>query len=161
MQAGTAALFEVAGVSRECQEGAAGPGSSALATAVELEAVALLLRRGHKVAVPVVDDDGVDLVVNYRTTVQVKVTRQRNGSGTPHLQLKRNSYDRRRVRVDGSVARPRGRGLAAHVDVLLVLVAGVGWYVLPRSVVNPSGVVFTAALDQWFEAWSVFDAAGE
>lgn len=49
-----------------------GIGSSAFgAKAVHL-AIAELLRRGHRVAVPVVDDDGVDLVVDYRVTVQVK-----------------------------------------------------------------------------------------
>jgi hypothetical protein len=40
-------------------------------------AIVALLRRGHNVAVPVVDDDGVDLVVDYRTTVQVKSSRYR------------------------------------------------------------------------------------
>lgn len=35
-------------------------------------AIVELLRRGHRVAVPVADDDGVDLVVNYRLRVQVK-----------------------------------------------------------------------------------------
>lgn len=34
--------------------------------------IAKLLALGHRVAIPVVDDDGVDLVVDYRRTVQVK-----------------------------------------------------------------------------------------
>lgn len=37
-------------------------------------AIAECLERGFHVAVPVVDDDGVDLIVNYRNTVQVKST---------------------------------------------------------------------------------------
>jgi hypothetical protein len=45
------------------------------ATAKGHRAVALLIARlleiGHKIATPVVDDDGVDLIVNYRITVQV------------------------------------------------------------------------------------------
>lgn len=40
----------------------------------EHRAIVALLERGHKVAVPVVDDDGVDLIVDYRLTVQVKST---------------------------------------------------------------------------------------
>jgi hypothetical protein len=38
----------------------------------ELRAILRLLDLGRKVAVPVVDDDGVDLVVDYRHRVQVK-----------------------------------------------------------------------------------------
>lgn len=46
--------------------------SSATGKVSELAATARLLALGRKVAVPVVDDDGVDLVVDYRVRVQVK-----------------------------------------------------------------------------------------
>lgn len=38
----------------------------------ELVVASRLLAAGHHVAVPLVDDDGVDLVVNYRFRVQIK-----------------------------------------------------------------------------------------
>jgi hypothetical protein len=41
-------------------------------TACELRAIANLLELGHKVAVPVVDDDGVDLVIDYHLRANVK-----------------------------------------------------------------------------------------
>ena len=47
----------------------------------EQAAIDRLLRLGYKVAVPVIDDDGVDLVVNYRHTVQVKSTQHINRGG--------------------------------------------------------------------------------
>lgn len=45
-------------------------------------AIAELLKRGHKVAVPVVDDDGVDLVVDYHVKVQVKSANTSVSTGT-------------------------------------------------------------------------------
>lgn len=54
------------------------PGDAAIGVAAEQLAIAALLRRGHKVAVPVVDDDGVDLIVDYRIRVQVKSGRRRD-----------------------------------------------------------------------------------
>lgn len=42
-------------------------------------AIARLLTLGHHVAVPVIDDDGVDLIVNYRLKVQVKSSSLRDG----------------------------------------------------------------------------------
>lgn len=48
------------------------PSCSAVGLLGEQLAIVELMRRGHKVAVPIVDDDGVDLVVNYRLRVQVK-----------------------------------------------------------------------------------------
>jgi hypothetical protein len=38
----------------------------------EFAAIVELMRRGHKIAVPLVDDDGVDLIVDYHVKVQVK-----------------------------------------------------------------------------------------
>lgn len=146
-----AALFEVLATARVAPSVLLPSAHGAVA---ELEAQALLVARGHKVAVPVVDDDGVDLIVDYRTLVQVKTTRQVNSQGVPHVQFKRNSYQRRR---DGSLRNRGGRGLPPHVDVVLVQVAGVGWYVVPRASVPSSGIVFGPGMDQWREAWDVFD----
>lgn len=50
---------------------------AAIGVAAENLAISVLLRRGHKVAVPVVDDDGVDLIVDYRLRVQVKSSSRR------------------------------------------------------------------------------------
>ena len=49
-----------------------GLSSGAIGAVSEHLVVARLLDLGRRVAIPVVDDDGVDLVVDYRTTVQVK-----------------------------------------------------------------------------------------
>ena len=46
--------------------------SSAHGKIAEHLAIVELTRRGHRIALPVTDDDGVDLIVDYRTTVQVK-----------------------------------------------------------------------------------------
>jgi len=46
----------------------------------ELQVACRLLELGHKLAKPLFDDDGVDLIANYRTTVQVKGSR--NGTST-------------------------------------------------------------------------------
>lgn len=54
------------------QEASSRKDCSAYGAVAEHLAVVELLRRGHRVAIPVVDDDGVDLVVNYSLRVQVK-----------------------------------------------------------------------------------------
>jgi hypothetical protein len=128
--------------------------ASATGAVAELVAQGILIDRGHKVAVPVVDDDGVDLIVDYRTLVQVKTTGMVNGSGVPYIHFKRNSYRRRQ---DGTRVARGGEGIPAHVDVLLILVRDIGWYVVPRESAPASGVVFGPGMDQWREAWSVFD----
>lgn len=67
-------LFDVApaAINEETRSGLL---TSAAGRACELLVAARLLELGHKVAVPIVDDDGIDLIVNYRTTVQVKSSR--------------------------------------------------------------------------------------
>lgn len=66
-------------------------------------AIVELMRRGFKVAVPVVDDDGVDLVVNYRLRVQVKSSgRQRVEPlrGYVYYQYAWSQLDRSRGKCD-------------------------------------------------------------
>ena len=46
--------------------------STALGKVAELQLASELIQRGHKIAVPICDDHGVDLVVDYLLRVQVK-----------------------------------------------------------------------------------------
>lgn len=143
-------LFEVPEAERASRVGVS---TSAVGMASQMDVVATLLRLGHKVAVPVVDDDGVDLVVDYRWKVQVKFTSLVSANGLPILAATRMV----RARKGGVV---KWRTVAAHVDVLVCVVAGVGVYVMPAAVVmDKRNVSFGASMDQWREAWSVFDAA--
>lgn len=144
------ALFEVAAVAGGVD---AGVTTSASGMATQMEVVAELLRRGHKVAVPVVDDDGVDLVVNYCVKVQVKFTSVTNPNGIPILSARRMT---RRRPGEGVT----WRAIADHVDVVVVLAAGVGFFVFPWSVVTAKrNVALGPGMDQWRGAWSVFDAS--
>jgi hypothetical protein len=128
-------------------------GTAAVGAAAEHEAISVLLRRGLKVAVPVVDDDGVDLVVGYRVAVQVKYTAQTTRDGCPLLCVAR--WVRRHASEQ-----PVWKPFPAHVDVLMVLVEGVGWYVIPRERVGDRrNMTLGRSMDEWREAWSVFDAA--
>lgn len=107
-----------------------------------------LLARGHKLAVPLVDDDGVDLVVDYRLTVQVKSRRVQQLETRPGYVY------------DAVVFKAPGRA-----DVL-ALTAADRWWFIPRSEVpNRSG--FSLLLDatrgraarfqEYEDAWWVFD----
>jgi hypothetical protein len=66
--------------------------SSAHGKAVEMKLAAMLLERGHEVAIPL-NDSGVDLVVDYQLRVQVKSCgvklRDVNGSSYPLSGLRR------------------------------------------------------------------------
>lgn len=144
-------LFEVAAAAVDERDGVF---TAAKGTATELEVIARLLRLGHKVATPVVDDDGVDLIVDYRTLVQVKYT------GLKHPKTGAGIFcPIRTVRAREGDARRRV-SIAAHVDVVVVEVAAVGFFVVPRDVIGDRrNVYFGPGMEQWREAWSVFDAA--
>lgn len=58
-----------------------GPTTTLRGALSEMRAIQVLLERGFKVAIPVVDDDGVDMVVNYRRTVQVKSSARMGHAG--------------------------------------------------------------------------------
>src|SRR4051812_22007468 len=60
-----------------------------IAKAVEMMLAAKLMLLGHHVAIPL-EDDGVDLIVDYRVGVQVKSTLSRNSSGSLKLKLRRS-----------------------------------------------------------------------
>ena len=144
-------------VPKNVTETAFAPGHSRWSASIgaigEARLVAELLWRGHKVARPVSDDDGVDLVVNYRTTVQVKTcARPRKVHGKsqfPHYHF--------------NLSRP-DRWLASHIDVIALHAVDAGyWWLLPRHVIGTqkgiqvpvaAGKSFAA---QWREAWDVFD----
>lgn len=87
--------------------------SLAIGTAAEMLLVAELLKRGNKVALPVVDDDGVDLIVNYRLAVQVKSRTQGTSKKNP---------------ISISLA------FREHVDVLAIYLADIhAWWHVPRD----------------------------
>lgn len=150
MAAEAVPLFEV--VDAVAPVDVSGIGSSADGAVAEHEAIARLLSLGHKVAVPVVDDDGVDLIVNYRVPVQVKWTSQNDPAGFPRMQLGRW------VRAHpGAPKRFRG-AIAPHVLVVLVRVARVGWYVVPADRLRGlRNVSFGRCRDEWREAWDLFE----
>lgn len=95
--------------------------SSAYGALAEHMAVTELLRRGFKVARPVVDDDGVDLIVDYRITVQVK-----------------NSYRRAQIRNGRSYTGwswgSKGTWQEAQVFILHGSSgSGSRWWIVPRG----------------------------
>jgi hypothetical protein len=96
----------------------------------ELRAEVELLIRGHKVAHPGTDDDGVDLVVDYGIAVQVKTTGA-SRDGKWHVNL--NSMRSGERRTDESL-----KGcLRQHVDVLLVHAYPIdAWWCIPRSALS-------------------------
>lgn len=150
MGALSAQLFEVAAA--EAVVSVAPVSTSAAGMATEMEVIAELLRRGRKVAVPVVDDDGVDLVVDYRWRVQVKFSSLTSPNGVPILCVSRNV--RRHANEPLSMRR-----MAPHVDVLVAAIEGVGLYVIPAALVREKrNVSFGPSMDEWRGAWSVFDA---
>jgi hypothetical protein len=110
--------------------------ASRLGVLSEHAAISKLLAVGWHVAVPVVDDDGVDLVVNYRHKVQVRGTR----ATTPNaVNCWVFSYSKRYgYRHDGS-RRPRPTQMAA--DFLLCHAAPIdAWWVVPREWLHEAGL---------------------
>jgi hypothetical protein len=132
----------------------AGPINRA-AYAAEQELISRLLLMGCHVAVPVVDDDGVDLIVDYRIKVQVKTTAQRNSSGALVLRMaNRRASERKR----------ENRGwLRDHVDVLAVKAIDSGaWWFIPADAARGRSGSFSLherggrGLSCWHEAWHLF-----
>ena len=128
---------------------------SALGMAAETLLISELLERGHKVAVPVIDDDGVDLIVNYTLKIQVKSTAIRNSAGALKVELCRSCY-----RNAGGEA--RDRSIKAHVDILAVFARDHReWWFVPRHALRSSKRLSLAdsspTYGAWREAWDVFD----
>jgi hypothetical protein len=123
--------------------------------ASEVAAIGRLLALGHRVAIPFVDDHGVDLVVNYRVVVQVKGREAQQVAGmTYNFSLKR-------------LQQPE---LRRHLDVFLFHAQDIDvWWVVPRAALDELGVVSNVCLgttyasrfrdlDRFREAWEFFDA---
>lgn len=137
--------------------------SGVLGAVSEQLAVVRLLELGHKVARPVVDDDGVDLVVNYRVTVQVKSSRLAEIRARKHLyrfHVFTNSTKRWYADVylfHGTGDSGRERGL---------------WWVVPGEALRAAGAKTSVSVDPdkatgwsgrlapYLEAWDLFERLG-
>jgi hypothetical protein len=123
----------------------------------ELRAEIHLLERGHKVARPGTDDDGVDLIVDYRAAVQVK---SRNG-----MTLSRGrgcwEFD---VRLE---KKPQGgnevrRRSFEHIAVFICHAHEIdAWWIIPAAALPPNGVgririTPGGHYNQWRNAWHIF-----
>jgi hypothetical protein len=149
-------LFDVA-VKVDDADGAPSPGTIGLGVAAEMLLVAALLERGHKVAVPIADDDGVDVIVDYRLKVQVKSSAYRDAR-TGNLAVVIDDRRGHRARGYGQ----RSRGLRDHVDVVAVYARDTGtWWHVPRDALpatrklrlNEQGRTGVSA---WRGAWDVY-----
>lgn len=129
--------------------------AAAFGASVEHEVISILLRQGHKVAVPVVDDDGVDLIVDYRTTVQVKGKRDDGRRDYPRFTMVQTNVRRNMA----GESRPRRSAVRSHVDVFVFFVEGAGWWIVPRDQLTPWSVTLGPEYARWRGAWHVFGRA--
>lgn len=118
--------------------------SSTRGAAAEQYVIAQALRHGFRVAVPVVDLDGVDLYIfssrGELATVQVKTAKRHRR--TWRLGLDNNT--RRRYTVDAFVA------VAPGFEKL---------WIVPGAVL--ADLQYNVALrDKWLDRWDVFEAVG-
>jgi hypothetical protein len=142
-------LFETAPDDAEAGQDEQDTNYQRLGVAAELMAISKLMFAGHHVAQPVTDDDGVDLIVDYRTLVQVKSTGHQN-NGVFQVGLESSRVRERR-------AAPQG--LKPHVDVLLVYARDIeSWWVIPSTAVPRARTICLGRdYDQWREAWELFE----
>ena len=117
--------------------------ASLVGAAAQFMLAGKLMALGHRVAVALVDDDGVDLIVNYRTLVQVK------SSG----------YRERRDQLSVDL------GIAPHVDAVALHANDNGsWWIVPAHLLRGMSRVrvserHATRYGPWCEAWHVFDGA--
>jgi len=145
-------LFDVDAYVTTCAE-TNNVGSHALGKMAEMLLVVELLKRGHKIALPLVDDDGVDVVVNYRKAVQVKsVGRPLPGQAFHFLTLRKMNV--------GNGER-RKMALAEHVDVLAVYAhdACAWWHIPAAEITGRKNLTLGPKQAQWRDAWHVYDVA--
>lgn len=125
-------------------------GTSAYGAVAEQLAIAELLLRGHRVAVPVVDDDGVDLVVDYRVRVQVKNAHRRDVETVPGYSYPASSWGSKRGWRDA--------------DVFMLHSAGRWWIVPAWELVGHGKTLLvyadslrgrSASIGQYEDAWHV------
>lgn len=121
----------------------------ALGISAEMLLTARLLELGLKVAIPVTDDDGIDLIVNYGIKVQVKSTAYRRQNG--HIRVKNYRGSR------------GGRAMiATHVDIIAVYARDTRtWWFIPRDDFRSQiELIETKPVDPWREDWTIFDRMG-
>ncbi len=163
-------LFEVEPISRRARNG--GLSSAAVGAIAETKAITKLLELGHKVAIPVVDDDGVDLVVNYTTTVQVKARSAACVNSPTGTYAFSPSGSTRRYSSNG---RSDKRPQVPFADVLIFYAIDIGaWWILTADQLHEAGAtpgVESITLRAWpksdsqysrisiegRDAWHVFD----
>ena len=95
-------------------------------------AIAELLQRGHTVAVPVVDDEGIDLIVDYRTTVQVKSGSQQGVGNSWNFSIGHSKY-----KANG--ARHYRRCLEAQVFIFHAVPIA-AWWIIPTRWILEAGI---------------------
>ena len=130
----------------------------------ELRAAELLIERGHRVAKPIVDDFGIDLIVDYHRgsaiTVQVRCSRAKANLKYTHS--------------SNPVWRFRAFERSIAADIVMFHVRPLGaWWIAPRDVVPMRKVITcmekrvrtlrrdaTYDMDPWRERWDLFDLHG-
>ena len=140
--------------------------STAYGKIAEHSAIADLLARGHSVFVPIADDEGVDLIVNYRTTVQVKNamrgTRYAGPSGSYGYEA-----------LAWSSHRTASRRPWTEADVFMLHAHG-DWFIVPADALKGRGTTLqvyfgsrrheretvAVILNRYRDAWWVFDDLG-
>lgn len=99
--------------------------STRLGALSEHLAIAKLLELGHKVAVPVADDDGVDLIIDYSIKAQVKA-RSKPLSNTYAF-----SHNRTKSTIDG-LTRSRQKPLTADFWICHGVLHN-AWWIVPHE----------------------------
>lgn len=130
---------------------------SAYGAVAEHLAIVELLRREHSVAIPVVDDDGVDLVVNYQLRVQVKNCQRTKLTPVPGYTYSRFAWS--------------SRQLWEKADVFLFHALDDGrsrWWVVPAAVLAGYSTTVSmysggkrhkvSRIAQYEDGWGLFDA---
>lgn len=137
-----------------------------ISKAVELLLAAQLMLRGHHVSMPL-QDDGVDLVVDYRTLVQVKSSATRTRPGMLYVQ-----FDGRRFRERKTGSR-KGR-IRADIDIVACYARDTErWWFIPKAALEDAGsdagvplyegrfpTRAAAPFCRYLAAWDIFDDAG-
>jgi hypothetical protein len=139
-----------------------------ISKAVELLLAAKLMLRGHHISIPL-QDDGIDLVVDYRLLVQVKSSASRDGNGKLRIGFEGRRWSEREGRL--STTSRKGQ-LRDDVDVLACYARdSEAWWFIPRSEIgNAKGISLTEHLQgrrtatslysSYLGAWSIFAETG-
>src|SRR6185295_10168313 len=133
--------------------------SSTKGAASEMLAAGKLLLAGHRVAVPIADEDRVDLVVDYAITVQVKSATKRTGINYNF------AVNARKRNFNSPNTRPRRS--KPFADIFLFHAQPIdSWWVIPSAELMrlgrwQSGTItlpsFHQDIECWREQWNLFD----